>query len=185
VTVALADEPDDAEDPSARWTPDEQLIERALVVSPGLRMRELSEPDRCWVVAGLRRRGLTAERIADLLHCALRTVRATLAEPATILAALYMVERETFADEHRMTASEVARLAAELTDAQGMADRYKLQLDRLIELHIMPSEFRCGCPRDRYNSYVDPKTGKTSCRKHRRLAVARHRARKKQSGAQS
>lgn len=177
MTTVLAD---DGDDPTARWKPDEGLIERALVPTPGLRMRELDDPDRSWVVAGLRRRGLTAERIADLLDCSLRQVRAVAAEPATILAALYMVERETFADTERMNSSEITRLDALAKDNAAQAERYKGQLDRLVQLHVMPpEEFRCGCAKTRYNTYVDPKTGKTSCREHRRLAVARHRERKR------
>lgn len=175
MTAALAEDGDDQ--PTERWVPDEQLIEAVLVGSQ--RMRELSEPDRCWVVAGLRRQGLTAERIADLLHCSLRSVRAYAAEPATILASLYMAEREHFADTNRMSASEITRLDTLAKDNAGAAERYRVQLARLVELHVMPGTFRCGCPRDRYNSYVDAKTGKTSCREHRRLAVERHRQRKK------
>lgn len=161
-----------------RWQPDLQLIDAALVGSQ--RMRQLPDPDRAWVVAGLKTKGLTAERIADLLHCSLRQVRAIAAEPMTAVCLLYQHEADTFADEMRMSAAEVARLNAALIEAVNTTMRVKAAMAKLIELPTTTDEtFRCGCPRSRYNSYVDPKTGATSCREHRRLAVVRHRERRR------
>lgn len=166
--------------PSERWTPDEHLADAALVGSQ--HMRQLADPDRAWVVAALKIKGLTAERIADLLHCSLRQVRAVAAEPATILATLYMVEREAFASESRMSASEIARLDGELKAALRRNDETMGRLSRMITMFAPegePGTFSCGCPKTRYNTYVHPATGKTSCREHRRLAVAAHRERKR------
>jgi len=163
-----------------RWTPDEQLIPAILAggVHP---MRELSVPDRSWVVAGLRLKGLTAAEIADRLKpCSLRQVRAINAEPLTAVCLLYQREREVFANDRRMTMSEVRRLLGELADAEAARDRYKHQLDIQLDLHVLGeagATFVCGHPKNRYNTYVHAPTGKKSCRECRTKAVAEHRER--------
>lgn len=172
------------DDQAVRWTPDEHLVDAALGGTQ--HMRELSDPDRAWAVAGLKLKGLTAERIADLLHCSLRQVRAVAADPTTIIVTLYMTEREAFVNEHRMSAAEITRLDAELHEALAACERGKEQVDRLLAVHLAErrgEQFSCGCPRSRYNTYVDPRSGRMSCREHRRQAVAAHRARRRASGS--
>jgi hypothetical protein len=163
----------------ARWRPDDQLIPAILAGSPTV-MRNLAPADRAWVIAGLRRAGLTAEAISDRLSCSLRQVRAIAAEPLTAVCRLLQEESETFAAELRMTREELRARGGELRAAESAANRYKLQLFRLLDATLTepPPTFPCGCPRTRYNTYIAPKTGKVGCREHRRLAVARHRERR-------
>lgn len=169
-------------DESGRWVPDEQLVPAILAGGPQT-MRDLAPPDRSWVVAGLRLKGLTASEIADRLKpCSLRQIRAINAEPMTQVCLLYQIERDNFASEHRMAASELRRLASELVTACSAAERYKRQLDIMLDLHVTGdagAAFVCGCPKTKYNTYVHPATGKTSCRTHRTLAVAAHRERQR------
>lgn len=167
-----------------RWVPDEQLVPAILAGSP-LRMRDLTPPDRAWVVESMRLAGLTAEQIADHLDCSLRQVRAIRAEPMAKVCMLYLVEREAFANQHRMAETDARRLRAELADAEAAASRYKNQLDILLDAHITGeagATFSCGCPKTRYNTYVWTDSAgrtKTACRTHRTKAVARHRERQR------
>lgn len=168
----------DAASHETRWRPDDQLISAILAGSSTV-MRDLLPADRAWVVAGLRRAGLTAEAISDRLSCSLRQVRAIAAEPLTAVCRMLQEESEAFAAELRMTREELRAAGAELHTAEAACARYKVQLSRLLDLHLaLPSVFSCGCPRTKYNSYIAPKTGKVGCREHRRLAVARHRERR-------
>jgi hypothetical protein len=64
-----------------RWRPDEALL--AAVRTRSLEIRDLSGPDRSWVVAGLAAQGWTVAAIADRLRCSLRLVQAIKAEPMT------------------------------------------------------------------------------------------------------
>ncbi|AHZ95334.1 hypothetical protein HL05_gp074 [Mycobacterium phage Manad] len=162
------------------WQPDHSLVPAILAGSP-VTMKQLRPPDRAWAVAVLRRMGYTAELIADWLSCSLRLVH-TISADSAVLVQLYLDHTETTGNEHRMLASEVARLAEALADAEAAAERYRQQRDRLIAVGSSDkAAFPCGCPRTRYNTYVAPKTGKAGCRHHRTLAVARHRARKRQA----
>ena len=175
--LSYADAVADAESP--RWHPDEQLVP-AILAGGGHRMSDLSPHDRAWVVAELKDRGLTADQIRSWLGCSLRTVRFIAAEPAVDMARLYLRERENFADELRMNSTEVRRLAAELATTAAERDRYKLQLDRLLDAHLTGEAgptFRCGHPKSKYNTYTAPKTGKTSCRCCHADAQADYRAR--------
>ena len=184
------DDGDDEAPESARWVPDEQLVPAILAGGPQT-MRDLSPPDRSWVVAGLRLKGLTAAEIADRLRpCSLRQIRAINAEPMTAVCMMYQVERENFANTNRMSETDVRRLSAELAEALSAAARYKRQLDIMLDLHVTGeagAAFVCGCPKTKYNTYVyvtkDGKT-KTSCRTHRTLAVAASRERQRQQIAQ-
>lgn len=162
-----------------RWHPDDQLIPAILAGSPTT-MADLGPADRAWVVAGLRLKGHTADAIADRLSCSLRLVRAVSAEPITAVAMLYQREAETFGDELRMTSSEVQRLARALADAERDRDRYKAQLDRLLDSYLTgeggPTFPKCGHPKTRYNTYEHPRTGKTYCRQCHAEAQARYEA---------
>jgi hypothetical protein len=162
---------------SKRWRPDELLVPAILAGSPTV-MRDLQPPDRAWVVAAMQREGMTAEAISDRLDCSLRQVRAIAAEPLTAVCRLLQEESEAFAAELRMTQEELRCRGIEARAAQAAADRYKLQLFRLLDIAMAPpSTFPCGCPRTKYNSYVAPKTGKVGCRECRRRAVLRYRER--------
>lgn len=165
------------------WRPDALLIPAILAGSPTT-MRDLSLPDRAWVVVGLTRAGYTAEAIADRLKpCSVRVIRAVLAEPLAHVCARLQEESEAFADEYRMAHGEIERLSRELREATAAGNRYRKQLIDLIDVDPdTPPTFPCGCERTRYNTYVAPKTGKAGCRRHRGAAVARHRAKARQIG---
>lgn len=180
-SLALVGDDDDEPQPEARWRPDELLIP-AILAGSATTMRDLGAADRSWVVAGLRRNGLTAEQIRDRLRCSLRQVRAIAAEPLTAVCRLLQDESEHFADELRLVHGELRLLGIEHRQTMAARDRYKTQLLNLLDAHLTEggvSTFPCGCPRTAYNTYVAPKTGKAGCREHRRLAVARHRERLK------
>jgi hypothetical protein len=161
------------------WTPDEQLAD-AVLAGSSVTLYDLCPHDRAWVIAALKLRGLTAEQIEDRLGGSLRLVRQIASEPGATMARLYLIEREAFADTLRMFQADVARLDAERREQEMAAQRYKLQLDRMIarlalgDVEVFP---KCGHPRTRYNTYVAPKTGKKGCRRCRTQAQARYRAR--------
>lgn len=95
-------------------------------------MTALAEPDRCWVVAGLGKAGLTAEEIADRLGCSLRLVRTVRAEPLTAVCTVLLSEASAFNDELRLARSEQTRLATELAETIAECQRLRGQIDRLI-----------------------------------------------------
>jgi hypothetical protein len=159
-----------------RWHPDDQLI-AAVLAGPGYRtMAALSPADRCWVVAGLRIAGLTAEQTRDRLKpCSLRLVRSILAEPMTTMAIRYQLETAHFADEMRLARSEFRHVTKQLMDAAGELDRTKRQLDRMITARATGARpcRTCGTPLDRYNAYEH--SGKLHCRTCHRNREQRRR----------
>ncbi|UJQ86597.1 helix-turn-helix DNA-binding domain protein [Mycobacterium phage PenguinLover67] len=163
------------------WRPDEQLVPALLAGSPTT-MADLCPADRAWAVASMKLEGLTAEQIKERLECSLRLVRSIAADPGAIFARLYLIEREAFGDTLRMMQSEVARLDRERAEAISAADRYKRQLDgmldRLMTGETGPAFPKCGHPKTRYNTYVAPKTGKESCRMCHADAQRRYEERK-------
>lgn len=175
--MTAAVEPDEEE----RWRPDDLLIPAILDPRNCTVMADLSVADQAWVVAGLKRLGYTAEFTAERLECSVRSVRSIMAG-AGVIVMLYLDEADNFGDTYRMSEAELRRLSRELADATSARDRYKVQLDRLLDAHLTEgavSTFPCGCPRTKYNTYIAPKTGKAGCREHRRLAVQRCRERKR------
>lgn len=145
-----------------------------------VKLSQLEVLDRVWVVAEMRRGGLTAGDIADRLSCSERTIREIVAEPATCLARLLQDEAQNFERELSLTRSELRMASTELEDLRAALARYRVQIERLVNRDVAPTTFPCGCPRTAYNSYIAPKTGKAGCREHRRQASARHRQRRKQ-----
>lgn len=113
-----------------RWIPDIQLVPAVLAGRP-VRLVDLDEPDRCWVVAGLGLAGLTAEQIADRLGCSLRLVRSVRAEPTTAMAIWAITEANHFADELRLARSEAARLLGELDTSIAESRRLRQQVTKL------------------------------------------------------
>ena len=153
----------------------------AILAGSPVVLAKLAPPDRAWAIANLRLLGYTADFIAERLNCALRTVR-TISADAGVLVALYVSEAENYDMTNRMQQGEIARLAGDLGLAESARDRYRDQLRRVLDTLMTEGKviaFPCGCPRTRYNTYIAPKSGKAGCREHRRLAVARHRARKR------
>lgn len=72
-----------------RWQPDEALV--LTVRTRSLEMKDLSGPDRSWIVASLTVQGWTVAAIADRLKCSLRLVQTIKTEPMTRVA-LYALE---------------------------------------------------------------------------------------------
>lgn len=64
------------------WEPDEMLVDAALCGR--LAAEGLDEPDRCYVVAGLTARKVSAPQIAELLRCSERTVHHIRAKELTV-----------------------------------------------------------------------------------------------------
>lgn len=143
---------------------------------------DMTEADRAWACAGMRRAGMTAQQMADRLRCALRTVRSMLAEPICAVCWLLQEESEHFADELRMTRDELRRETLDRIAASHAAERYKGQLINLLDAHLLEGPvgiFPCGCPMTTYNTYTAPKTKKRGCRRHRGMAVQRCRERQR------
>lgn len=165
------------------WRPDDMLVPALLAGSP-TRMDDLDGCDRAWAVVVMTDdEDMPAEAIAERLDCSLRLVRTILAGSEARLVRAYRVESEAFERTLDMTSGEVARLAAALADTEGERDRLTLQRDRLLAVHLAERAgdlHRCGCPVTRYNTYITPK-GHRECRAHRKLAVQRHRAKRRAS----
>lgn len=120
----------------ARWLPDDQLIEAVRHGCGSRRMSELTDADRCWVVAGLGAAGLTAEDIADRLHCSLRLVRSIRAETMTQVCALYQQEVAAFANSSALAESDLRAVRRELATMTEDRDRLRGQLDRVIDARL-------------------------------------------------
>lgn len=156
----------------ARWSPDDQLV--PAILAGGKRkdgMKNLADPDRCWVVAGLTLAGLTAESICDRLDCCLRQVRLIRAMDMTQVCMIMQTESRNFTDELRLARGELvsARQDNEVLGAE--LARTKNKLTRLIDGQIVGHKIcgKCGTPMDRYNTYIHQLTGKEYCREcHRR-----------------
>lgn len=165
------------------WRPDDMLVPALLAGSPTV-MDDLDGCDRAWAVVVMTDdEEMTAEAIAERLDCSLRLVRTILAGPEATLVRLYRAEAEAFERTLDMTQGEVQRLAAALYETEMDRDRLQVQRDRLLAVHLAEragETHRCGCPVTRYNTYITPK-GHRECRKHRNLAVQRHRAKRKAS----
>ncbi|SKX80854.1 Uncharacterised protein [Mycobacteroides abscessus subsp. bolletii] len=144
--------------------PDDQLI--AAVLAGNLRrMESLEIPDRCWLVSGLTLAGLTAEEIADRTSCSLRLVRSIRAMEFSTICTLMQKDANNFADELRLAHGELKAKDHELDELRAELERTKGKLDRMIDEKIVG--FRLcenGHVMDKYNSYVQEKTGKTFCR---------------------
>lgn len=113
------------------WEPDPHLIPAA--TDGRLHATKMSEPDRAYVVAVLTRRGESADRIADRLHCSARLVKRIRAEPLT-----QQIRRAEHAEEQLKAAVSRAESCTELRHReQQLADdattRIRTQLDELVE----------------------------------------------------
>lgn len=117
--------------PTTSWQPDEHLITAAQAGQ--LHIRNLSQEDRSWVVAGLTARGVTAEDTATMLRCSLRLIKQIRAHPMTavsLYAQSIAVEVETARARNKTTSRAHAY---ELEDLRMTAERYKRQRDDLID----------------------------------------------------
>lgn len=113
------------------WEPDPHLIPAA--TDGRLQATKMTEPDRAYVVAVLTRRGESADRIADRLHCSPRLVKRIRAEPLT-----QQIRRAEHAEEQLKAAVSRAESCTELRHreqelAEAAAARVRAQLDQLVE----------------------------------------------------
>lgn len=182
-------EPYDLDTPwSKGWSPDHGLVPAVLAASRPI-ATIASKQDRCWLVAGLKATGLTADDIADRLKCSLRLVRTLLAEDMAKVCEVYFDQADTFTEELRLARHELAVRGRELAEAAAEATRVREQRDRLIDMAVTGEPIKV-CRRgqhvmDRYNTYEHPATGKKSCRKCRYDALRRHRGQDEVTGVTS
>jgi len=163
-----------------RWQPDEQLIPAVRTGRCTRTYQHLTPADRCWVVAGLSEQGLTAEKIARLLGCSLRTVRIIKADPMTVVCRTLMVETAAFTSETRLLRSELTAASVALSAAEGETRRLR---DRLVRISMRRDEAgvplcaRGLHPMGRYQTYEH--NGRRFCRTCHRDDQAKYRARRK------
>lgn len=166
---------------SRDWQPDPHLIPAVLAAGNRAIASIKSKQDRCWLVAGLKVEGLTAEDMRDRLKCSLRLIRSLLAEDMTTVCLLYHAESMAFREELRLSRHELTVRTRELSDTVAEAIRVREQRDRMIDMAMTGDPIRvcrrAGHVMDKYNTYTDPGTGKTSCRQCRHDAVKRSRDR--------
>lgn len=169
-----------------RWEPDAQLVAAALAGGRSARpLRDLGPPDRSWVVAGLTAAGLTADEIADILDCSLRSIRTVRAEDMTQVCIASHKEAKALTDVLRIEQCDHGATRQELADMTVAYRRIKAQLDRLLDAQIIGGDLIDSCSRghemDRYNTYWY--RGKRYCRACRRERKASYRAAEKRTTA--
>lgn len=150
----------------ARWEPDEHLL-AAVLCGAHKRIKNLSHPDRCWVVAGLIRQGLTSKEMADRLKCARRTVLTIKADPFTQVCLILQRETEAFTSELRLRDVELRNATVALAECERERDRWHEHFANLLDAHMagqVDGTFRCGHPKTPYNTWTSEKTGKSRCR---------------------
>jgi len=163
-----------------KWSPDEGLITAVRTGRCTQRYATMTPADRSWVVAGLTRAGYTAERMAELMGCSLRTVRVIKAEPMTRMAELLQTEAAAFEAELSLARSEHARLNSELASCTLAQRRMRANLIRVTSPRITEGHPLCARGVHRmtpYNTYENG--GRRWCRECHRIREAGRRARKR------
>lgn len=89
------------------------------------------------MVAGLTLAGMTADDIKDRLSCSLRLVRSIRAADMTQVCLLLQTETLHFVQQCALTDSEARGLRRDLVDVSAQRDRYKAQLDRVIDARLV------------------------------------------------
>lgn len=113
-----------------RWQPDEALV--LTVRTRCLEMKELSGPDRSWVVASLTVQGWTVAAIADRLKCSLRLVQTIKTEPMTRVA-LYALEiAHELANERALRHRDAVAALTQTAVQQQTIARLSNQRDALL-----------------------------------------------------
>lgn len=150
----------------------------AVLSTPKFRMKmtDLSEPDRSWLVAGLTLAGMTAHGIAERLSCSLRLVRTIRAEDMTQVCLLAQHREQALTNELRKMELEyrLARLGLDAKDAE--VTRLQRQLDQILDAYTagtLHTFRRCGHPKVGYNVYRSQ--GREYCRECRRAWDQTHR----------
>jgi hypothetical protein len=117
-------------DDSERWQPDEALV--LTVRTRCMEMKELSGPDRSWVVASLTVQGWTVAAIAERLRCSLRLVQTIKTEPMTRVAMYALEISAQLAGERALRQYEAASAAAQAAAQQQTISRLSGQRDALL-----------------------------------------------------
>lgn len=113
-----------------RWQPDEALV--VTVRTRCLEMKELSGPDRSWIVASLTVQGWTVAAIADRLKCSLRLVQTIKTEPMTRVALYALGLADELANERALRHLDAASAAAQATAQAATISRLSGQRDALL-----------------------------------------------------
>lgn len=113
-----------------RWRPDEALV--LTVRTRSLEMKDLSGPDRSWIVASLTVQGWTVAAIADRLRCSLRLVQTIKTEPMTQVALYALGLASELADERALRRLEASSAAAQATIHEAAISRLSAQRDALL-----------------------------------------------------
>ena len=175
-----------AEPADQPWVPDTQLV-AAVLAGSRQTLADLADLDRCWLVAGLTARGLTAEDIAERLKCARRSINTIRARTETKAFAYAATETAAFTGELQLRDGAIAALKTELVEAVAARDRYREQRDNLIDAQIvgMPVCAKCSTPFDRGNTYWrEDHHGRKRrcCRNCNRIRQQRYRDRQREGG---
>jgi hypothetical protein len=166
-----------------RWQPDEQLVGAIRSGRCSHTYADLSREDRCWAVAGLLVDGCTAERIAELLRCSLRTVHVVKANPMTAVCLAYMTESVAFERESRMLRDELTQALSRAEREALAASRLRSTLARVTAAKVVDGAPPCSKGRHAmtpYNTYTD-RRGRNWCRECHRERQAEHRAKRRTS----
>lgn len=162
-----------------RWRPDLHMIDSVLSLPKAPRkLTELDMPDRCWLVAGLTVRGLTAKRIAEICGCSERLAKSIRAEAAYQVAIVAHEQIEALTSRYHAEASEHSNTRRELQICRNESERVHKQFDQVIKSHVAGKvdTFRCNHPQVKYN--MRERGGKKFCRECDRL---RQQARRKKA----
>lgn len=114
-----------------RWKPDEALV--LTVRTRCLEMKDLSGPDRSWIVASLTVQGWTVAAIADRLKCSLRLVQTIKTEPMTRVALYALEVAAELATERNERAVEQMSFALQATAWEAERRRLYAQRDALVD----------------------------------------------------
>jgi DNA-binding CsgD family transcriptional regulator len=166
-----------------RWRPDLHMVDAVLSMpKASRRLTELDMPDRCWLVAGLTVRGLTAKQIAERCGCSERLAKAVRAEAAYQVAIVAHEELQAITHQLHAESSEHSHTRRELQVCRSEHDRVRMQFDQLISSHLtgrVPVFPKCQHPQLKHN--VRERGGKRFCRECDRLRQQARRQRLKAS----
>jgi hypothetical protein len=157
---------DDATGEPERWAPDDQLIAAVRCGSGNRRLGDLGDADRSWVVAGLTLAGMTADNIADRLHCSLRAIRSIRAADMTQVCLLLQTETQAFSQQMMLAESEARTLQRDLAEMTADRDRLQQQLANVIDARMIGQAVEVcngGHLRLDWNTWYD-KRGRRWCR---------------------
>lgn len=164
---------------SERWEPDSHMVGAALSTPKfRLRMNDLSNPDRSWLVAGLTLAGITAQDIADRLSCSLRLVRTIRAEDMTQVCLVAQQREADLSDDLRKMELEYKLARREMDVSRIERESLRRKLDQILDAYttgtlvVFP---RCGHPKVGYNVYRSQ--GRQYCRECRSVWDQTHRRR--------